>query len=131
MFYLETMLQSKIAANHKKGANGFASPLASGGITMRRLRKAQKFLTCALVMLFVFAVPASASSSDPVQMIDNLKEYLFDAIGAIGLILVGVGVVQIGMSFKSQDPSQRAVGLLCTFGGIIIAGVRAVVDAMG
>ena len=45
---------------------------------------------------------------------------LFGLIRAIGLILLGFGVVQVGLSLKSHDPSQRANGFLTLAGGIII-----------
>lgn len=45
---------------------------------------------------------------------------LFGLIRAIGLILLGFGIVQVGLSLKSHDPSQRANGFLTLAGGIII-----------
>ena len=39
---------------------------------------------------------------------------------AIGLILLGFGVLQLGLSLKSHDPSQRANGMLTIAGGIVI-----------
>ena len=45
---------------------------------------------------------------------------LFGLIRAIGLILLGFGIVQIGLSLKSHDPSQRANGFLTLAGGVII-----------
>lgn len=44
---------------------------------------------------------------------------LFFLIRAIGLILLGFGVVQVGLSLKSHDPSQRANGFLTLAGGVI------------
>ena len=41
-------------------------------------------------------------------------------IRAIGLILLGFGIVQVGLSLKSHDPPQRANGFLTLAGGIII-----------
>ena len=34
--------------------------------------------------------------------------------------LLGCGVVQIGLSLKSHDPSQRANGFLTLAGGVVI-----------
>lgn len=45
---------------------------------------------------------------------------LFGLIRAIGLILLGFGIVQVGLSLKSHDPSQRANGFLTLAGGVII-----------
>ena len=39
---------------------------------------------------------------------------------AIGLILLGFGILQVGLSLKSHDPSQRANGILTVAGGIVI-----------
>ena len=35
-------------------------------------------------------------------------------------ILLGIGIMQVGLSLKSYDPSQRANGFLTLAGGIII-----------
>lgn len=51
-------------------------------------------------------------SSDPLAVVNNLSDFVFSLIRAIGLILLGFGIVQIGLSLKSQDPSQRANGFL-------------------
>lgn len=129
--YFKNMLNGKMEDAKRKAKPFFSSPLQDKRPLPARLRKITGPLMAIMLLLCVFAVPAYATGSDPVQMIDNLKEYLFDALAAIGLILIGIGVVQVGTSFKSQDPSQRSVGLLCVFGGIIIAGVKFVVDAIG
>ena len=42
------------------------------------------------------------------------------AASAVGMILLGFGVVQIGLSLKSHDPSQRANGFLTLAGGVVI-----------
>ena len=46
----------------------------------------------------------------------------------IGLILLGFGIVQIGLSLKSHDASQRANGFLTFFGGVIIAFAKDILD---
>jgi len=78
------------------------------------------YLTIALAaaMLSAWYVPASAS--DPVSVVNNLSDFIFGFIRAIGLIMLGFGIVQVGMSLKSHDPSQRANGFLTLAGGVII-----------
>ena len=49
---------------------------------------------------------------------------LFSLIRAVGLILLGFGVLQLGLSLKSHDPSQRANGMLTIAGGIVITFTR-------
>jgi len=64
------------------------------------------------------AVPAG---SDPVTVVSNLSDFIFGLIRAIGLIMLGFGIVQVGLSLKSHDPSQRANGFLTLLGGVVIA----------
>ena len=40
--------------------------------------------------------------------------------GSAVTLLLGFGVVQIGLSLKSHDPSQRANGFLTLAGGVVI-----------
>ena len=74
---------------------------------------------CTLVILFSFAATAYAAD-DPIAVVNNLSDFIFGFIRAIGLILLGFGIVQVGLSLKSHDPSQRANGFLTLAGGIII-----------
>ena len=43
---------------------------------------------------------------------NNLSDFIFGLIRAVGMIILGFGVVQVGMSLKSHDPSQRANGFM-------------------
>ena len=67
------------------------------------------------------ALTGTVFAADPLGTINSLSDFIFSAIKAIGLILLGFGVVQIGLSLKSHDASQRANGFLTFFGGVIIA----------
>lgn len=58
--------------------------------------------------------------NDPLTVINNLSTFIFSLIRAIGMILLGFGIVQIGLSLKSHDPSQRPYGFLTLAGGVII-----------
>ena len=60
------------------------------------------------------------AADDPLQVVNNLSDFIFSMIRAIGVILLGFGIVQIGMSLKSHDPSQRSNGFLTFFGGVVI-----------
>ena len=53
---------------------------------------------------------------------------ILSAIKAIGVILLGWGVVQIGLSLQSHDPSQRSTGFLTFFGGLVIAFAKEILD---
>lgn len=73
----------------------------------------------AVLALTVFAETCFAAN-DPLAVVNNLSTFIFSLIRAIGLILLGFGIVQVGLSLKSHDPSQRANGFLTLAGGIII-----------
>ena len=68
------------------------------------------------------------AADDPLTVVNNLSEFVFSLIRAIGLILLGFGIVQIGLSLKSQDPSQRAQGLLTLAGGVVITFAREILN---
>lgn len=89
---------------------------------MRKQRKIKTFL-CAVVLALGLTTTAYATN-DPVAVVNNLSNFIFGIIRAIGLIMLGFGIVQIGLSFKSHDPSQRANGFLTLAGGIIITFAR-------
>jgi hypothetical protein len=74
---------------------------------------------CAIVLVFSFATVAFADD-DPIQVVNKLSEFIFGLIRAVGLILLGWGIVQVGLSFSSHDPSQRSNGFLTLAGGVVI-----------
>jgi hypothetical protein len=71
-------------------------------------------------LLFGSGGAAFAAATDPIAVVNNLSDFIFGLIRAVGLILLGFGIVQVGLSLKSHDPSQRANGFLTLAGGIII-----------
>lgn len=77
-------------------------------------------IVVALTLVMGMSVTAFAAGGDPIQVVNNLSDFIFGLIRAIGLILLGFGIVQVGLSLKSHDPSQRANGFLTLAGGIII-----------
>ncbi len=50
---------------------------------------------------------------------------------ALGIIILGWGIVQVGMSFQSHDASQRTQGFLCLFGGLMIAFAKEILGVIG
>ena len=74
-----------------------------------------------VVLVLTLSLTATAfAEDDPIQVVNNLSDFMFGIIRAIGIILLGFGVVQIGMSLKSHDPSQRSNGFMTFFGGLLI-----------
>lgn len=80
-----------------------------------------------LVLTFGCFTTTAFAASDPLTVINNLSDFIFGLIRAIGMILLGFGIVQIGLSLKSHDPSQRANGFLTLAGGVIITFAKEIV----
>lgn len=88
-----------------------------------KARKRFKLYCCLVLVLTIIsmtALTAFAANNDPITVVNNLSTFIFGLIRAIGLILLGFGIVQVGLSLKSHDPSQRANGFLTLAGGIVI-----------
>ena len=85
-------------------------------------------LYAAVVAVCCLATPALAATTDPLAVIGNLNTFIFSVIRAVGLILLGWGIVQIGLSLQSHDPSQRSQGFLTLAGGIIITFAKEILD---
>ena len=77
-----------------------------------------------LTLCAALACPALAADTDPLTIVNNLSDFIFSCIKAVGVIVLGWGIVQLGMSIQSHDASQRTQGILCVFGGLLIAFVR-------
>ena len=78
--------------------------------------------------MFALATPAAATGGDPLAVVNNLSDFIFSLIRAIGLILLGWGIVQVGLSLQSHDPSQRSNGFLTLAGGIIITFTKEILN---
>lgn len=78
-----------------------------------------------------FSTTAFATGGDPITVVNNLSDFIFSAIKAIGIIILGWGIVQVGMSIQSHDASQRSQGFLCLFGGLVIAFAKEILSAIG
>ena len=76
-------------------------------------------------------ITAYATGGDPLTIVNNLSDFIFSIIKAIGIIILGWGIVQVGMSIQSHDASQRTQGFLCLFGGLMIAFAKEILSAIG
>lgn len=85
----------------------------------RKTRNAFTFYVVMVLMMTMGTMTVFATN-DPLTVVNNLSTFIFGLIRAIGMILLGFGIVQVGLSLKSHDPSQRANGFLTLAGGIII-----------
>ena len=88
----------------------------------KRSRGLIKRMVLSTVMIAMLIIPeiALADGGDPIAVFNNFSDFLFALVRAFGMILIGFGIVQVGLSLKSHDPSQRANGIMTVAGGIII-----------
>ena len=96
-------------------------------------KKGKKIFKIYAMGIFTFALTIGTSlnvlaADDPLTVVNNLSDFIFGLIRAIGMILLGFGVVQIGLSLKSHDPSQRANGFLTLAGGIVITFAKEILN---
>lgn len=89
---------------------------------MKQKNKFYLSLVLLVVLLCALSVTAFATGTggDPLTVINKLSDFIFGLIRAVGMILLGWGIVQVGLSLQSHDPSQRSNGFLNLAGGIII-----------
>ena len=101
-------------------------------LTPRRTKRRIMAVWTSLVLTTaLFTTSAFAADSDPLTIVNNLSDFIFSCIKAIGIIILGWGVVQLGMSVQSHDATQRTQGVLCLFGGLLIAFAKEILTAIG
>ncbi len=102
--------------NTKKTANKLPMP--------GKVKKGFRFY-CAAVLSVALVLGCSVTAfaaNDPIAVVNNLSDFIF------GLILLGWGIVQVGLSFQSHDPSQRSNGFLTLAGGIVITFAKEILN---
>ena len=95
-----------------------------------KVRKGFRFY-CAAVLSVALVLGCSVTAfaaNDPIAVVNNLSDCIFGLIRAVGLILLGWGIVQVGLSFQSHDPSQRSNGFLTLAGGIVITFAKEILN---
>ncbi len=102
-------------------------------LTRRRIGRARRIYFSAVLMLIlcVMLTGTALAADDPLSIINNLSDFVFSCIRAVGIIILGWGIVQVGMSVQSHDASQRTQGFLCLFGGLLIAFAQEILTTIG
>lgn len=103
---------------------------------MKKLRKEHKnkkiilksLFVVYIVTLFITQTLPILAVDDPIAIVNNLSNFIFGLIRAVGMIILGFGIVQVGMSLKSHDPTQRANGIMTLAGGIVITFVKEILN---
>ena len=95
-----------------------------------KLSKRMRLMFAIFTVLVLFSATAvrAYATDDPIQVVNNLSEFISGLIRAIGIILLAFGIVQVGLSLKSHDPSQRANGFLTLAGGVIITFAKEILN---
>ena len=96
-------------------------------------KKHGRFFFAAIIcaaLCICMAVPVLADG-DPLTVVNNLSTFIFGLIRAVGIIILAWGVVQVGMSFQSHDPSQRSQGFLTLAGGLVITFAKEILTLIG
>lgn len=101
-------------------------------LTKRSTKSVFKAGLCVLLCLLMLAGGAiavfAASDNEAVQSVNRLRDLMFTIVQAIGVIILLWGIVQVGMSIKSHDPSQRAQGFLVVAGGLVIVFAKSIIQ---
>ena len=110
----------------KENKNKFVKKLPMPGKAKKGFRF---YCTVVLTLAFVLGCSVTAfAANDPMTVVTNLSDFIFGLIRAVGLILLGWGIVQVGLSFQSHDPSQRSQGFLTLAGGIVITFAKEILN---
>ena len=110
----------------KENKNKFVKKLPMPG----KVKKGFRFY-CTVVLTLAFVLGCSVTAfaaNDPMTVVTNLSDFILGLIRAVGLILLGWGIVQVGLSFQSHDPSQRSQGFLTLAGGIVITFAKEILN---
>ena len=84
------------------------------GIDVKKIYKL--FATLVFSVLFC-TTRAFAAGTDPLAAINNLSTFVFAAIKAVGVIILGWGVVQIGLGVQGMTPHRKVMAFCLSSGG--------------
>lgn len=93
-----------------------------------KLLKRSMIIILYVIALFVAQASHVFATNEPLAVINNLSNFIFGLIRAVGMIILAFGVVQVGMSLKSHDPSQRANGFMTLAGGVVITFAKEILN---
>ena len=58
-----------------------------------------------MAMTFVAGTSVTAfAANDPIQVVNNLSDFIFGLVRAVGMIMLGFGIVQIGLCPQIPRP---------------------------
>ena len=98
------------------------------GLGKKGLKKFKRLSFIVILLMMISTTTTVLAADDPLTVINNLSDFIFALIRTIGIIILGFSVVQIGLSIKGHDPSQRANGILGFGGGVIITFSKEIIN---
>ncbi len=115
--------------NHKENNKEKQKTLRKTAITKRRFFS----LSTTLAMLPVMFITAFAEeeAAGPETVLNKFVDFLFTVTRVIGIVGCLFGLVQIGMSFKSHDVTQRDIGIMALLGSLIILFAKEILTSIG
>jgi hypothetical protein len=96
----------------------------------RNLKFARIFAMLTVVALTMMPAIAYAAG-DPVTVVNNLSDYIFTLVRAVGIMAALWGVVQIALSISNHDASQRVQGFLIFAGAMLIVFAKEILQLIG
>ena len=93
-----------------------------------KVKKGYRIYVMAVLALTLTMSMTAFAAGDSITVVNNLSDFIFGLIRAVGLILLGWGIVQVGLSFQSHDPSQRSNGFLTLAGGVVITFAKEILN---
>lgn len=92
----------------------------------KRVKRIYAMLSCFVLVAVMTVCPAFAAD-DPLAVVTNLSDFFFPHPATASSCWAS-GVLQLGLSLKSHDPSQRANGMLTVAGGIVITFTKEILS---
>lgn len=104
------------------------------------IKKSKRLITMLMTVVSLFlclsnvvlAAESNGSTttfgSQPLEVIQNLSEFIFGIIRVVGMIVTGFGVLQLGLSINSHDSTQRSNGFLAIAGGVVIIFTKEIIN---
>lgn len=95
---------------------------------MERKKKFRILINLSLLISILIFTPRVFAASDPIEVVNNLSDFIFTVIRGIGFIILGFSIVQFGLAMKSHDPSQKANSVIGFAGGLFIVFAKEIID---
>lgn len=90
--------------------------------------KSAKLIALSPVMFAALTLPVYADGTDPNQVISSILDLLKKWIPIMGGLVVIVGAIQLGVSFKDDNADGKTRGIQTMIGGAIITAIASLIS---